>query len=337
MLSEKLKSLVPLVPFFALALLALIHTGAMAKYFSCALRGCDSIPDNVKNIFVIADAKSRKTGEKDTWEVIEKKGIPESEIMALTYSGRLTSSFLGMAYLIVCLTALGIGIFVFYKSMNQKGQGRFLWLLAAIGILVATSIVLCHHPAWHMPVLNQLGSDTIDKDVAGITKAVNRLNSFGYAVGLFMSLTMCAILTRTGTHQTNHTLKQLSIRMKYLNLILYVSTLMLIVGVLLEKAIFQWSLAFISRDEHIVKAAENFLAGLLAFDGGYYTLLLAALYLPAASILGNRAAQIAENDSKRLKRYGLNFSVAESLPRMFAILGPLLAGPIVELFGRLAK
>lgn len=38
-----------------------------------------------------------------------------------------------------------------------------------------------------------------------------------------------------------------------------------------------------------------------------------------------------EDSEKTLKDQGLTFSFRESLPRLMAILGPLLAGPIGEL------
>jgi len=115
---------------------------------------------------------------------------------------------------------------------------------------------------------------------------------------------------------------------------------MLVSGVLLIRSVYQWSLAFLLRDDQAVKVAERFFSDLLSIEGAYFTLVLAVVYLPAAFILQRRADSLSElpeldtEKEKVLKEYGLGFSVMQSLPRVLAILGPLLAGPVGELFSR---
>lgn len=88
------------------------------------------------------------------------------------------------------------------------------------------------------------------------------------------------------------------------------------------------------------KIGADFLSGILAIEGGFYTLVLVAVYLPAAVVLQRRARVLdalpvdeAEKE-KQLQQYGLSFSFTESLPRILAILGPTLVGPVGELLNR---
>ncbi|MDX6382916.1 MAG: hypothetical protein QOK48_489 [Blastocatellia bacterium] len=302
-----------------MVLLVLLHSVLMWTTFFCHWTGCAAIPAEVTRMFP-AEPK--------------KEGLPEAVEATAKYSGRLTSSFLGMAYLIVCVVGLAVGGRIFYQSIAVDVAVPIRWIALVAAALIGFWIVLYLMPALHMPLMQSLGPRTIDLDLAGATANVDRLNALGYISAMLLSLTVYTVLYRL---RDATDLKQLGKGMKSLNSILYAGTLILIVGIIFEKALLQWAFTFTSRYEPLVKAADSFTAALLAYDGGYYTLLLAALYLPAAFMLRRQGARLVDHDPKALEQYGLNFSFTESLPRMFAILGPLLAGPVGELFGRLSK
>lgn len=316
-----------------MALLVLMHSVLMWTTFFCRGTGCAAIPAEVRRIFVPEGQTSSPNDAQAAPDKL-KANVVNSWDTTAKYSGRLTSSFLGMAYLIVCVVGLMVGGRIFYGAVavDDSIPVRLIALITAV--LVAGWIVLYEFPVLHMPLLLELGPGTIDHDLAGATAHVSRLNALGYVVAVLLSLTVYAVLYRL---RETTDLKQLGRGMKSLSSILYAGTLILIVGILFEKALLQWAFTFTPREEHLVKAADSFTAALVAFDGGYYTLLLAALYLPAAFMLRRQAGQLVDYDPKTLEPYGLNFSFTESLPRMFAILGPLLAGPVGELFGRLSK
>jgi hypothetical protein len=298
------------------------------------------------------ERKKKESAEAD--ELARKKTIAAAEGFALKYSGRLYFAFLEKLYLGVGAIAFIVGCGVLYLSIARL---RVVWLLAAIGMAALVGLMLCRHPETHMGLLLQFGPLTIQKEISTILTDIARANSFVFAVGVFLSLSTGAVLYLANTAGGVSGLKQLATRMKYLKANLYVSTVILVVGIILERALFQWTLAFIWRDERLVKAAENFLANVLAVDGGYFTLLLAMVYLPAFVILRKRAELLLPLPEEKLtsadlllplperklksaevlKKYGLDFSFTDSLPRVLAILAPLLAGPIGELFARLAK
>jgi hypothetical protein len=333
MSNKSLPSLTPWLPFAAMTLLVLLHGLLMWTTFFCHGPVCKAIPAEVTRIFLPADPKSTPP---DSQAPLEKPApnVVSGVEAAAKLNGRLSSTFLGMAYLIVCVVGVLVGGRIFYYSITRHGSAPTRWLVGVAVVLVTSWIVLYEIPVLHMPVLQELGPRTLDLDLSGTTANVDRLNAFGYVAGLLLSLTVCAVLFEL---RKTRDLKELGKGMMSLNSILYASTLILIVGILFEKALLQWVFTVTSRDEHTIKAAESFSAALLAYDGGFYTLLLAALYLPAAFVLRRRGAELVAHDPKALEKYGLNFSFTESLPRMLAILGPLLAGPVGELFGRLSK
>jgi hypothetical protein len=125
--------------------------------------------------------------------------------------------------------------------------------------------------------------------------------------------------------------------MKDLQVVLYIGAFLLILSVLRFSVVTQWSLAFISPDA--IEAAKSFYLSLSSVVATFFSLILVAAYLPAAYILLRRAQLLAgelplppNQQEEMLKSKGLTFSLGESLPRVLAIFGPILAGSIGELF-----
>jgi cytochrome b561 len=212
-----------------------------------------------------------------------------------------------------------------------------------MALSTAFGIYLYEHPEQYLSIITPIFKKTIEYDLKNIAHVMTLVNSFGFAVSLLAVFATCAILYSSNDEAVPAGLKQLSTKMNRLQLILYVGTIMLVVGVLLIRSMYQWSLAFILRDEQAIKVAESFYSSLLATEGGFFTLILAAVYLPAALILRSHANSLnglPEQNADReklLTDYNLTFSFTESLPRLLAILGPLLAGPVGELFSRLSQ
>jgi hypothetical protein len=73
--------------------------------------------------------------------------------------------------------------------------------------------------------------------------------------------------------------------------------------------------------------------------GTVFTLFAAGVYLPAALLLRARVRKLAlrqkpDDPERWLKSHGLMLSFPQYLPRVIALLGPLLAGPLGELLGK---
>lgn len=340
---ELKRVLIAAIPLILVALLVTAFNHAVKTYIRCEGGDCAPVAHNLNNILAPDDSTTREPAPNDTSEDQRKKKLKTHERSAAIYSGRITWVFFRLAYIIICLTALAVACGVTYNSFADEGKLAIISVLAVVALSVALSRHLLNHPEKYMSVFAPLFEMTIEKDLRNIAESMIQVNSFGFAVVLSVVLATCAILYSPINKTYPAGLKQLSTKMNYLQLILYVGTVMLIVGVLLIRCMYQWSLAFMLRDEQALKIAESFFSNLLAAEGGFFTLILASVYLPAALILRRRADSLiclaGENPDKEklLKDYNLTFSFAESLPKIIAILSPLLAGPVGELFGRLSK
>jgi hypothetical protein len=327
-------------PLYFLLVLLLLFLYPVRTFVQCQGAKCDPIDQNLTRVLVVDDPKTREVVQTDTEEIKTKKAIKEHERVALMYSGRLTFLFFAVVYGSVCVVAFAVGCFVIAKSFAAESKYPINWTIVLAAVTGALGFYLYHHPERYMRIFDPLLGLTISHDLEAAKHILVLANSFGFSVALFLTLASCAVLYSRNTGAYPDALKQIGTQMKYLRLVLYLGTFMLVSGVLLIRSVYQWSLAFLLRDDQAVKIAERFFSDLLSIEGAYFTLVLAVVYLPAAFILQRRADSLSElpeldtEKEKVLKEYGLGFSVMQSLPRILAILGPLLAGPIGELFSR---
>jgi hypothetical protein len=332
------------VPILLLATLIGIRVYGANEFALCRTGRCQSIADNLGRVFVADDPNDRVPLATDTAEQKKKKETQNYEVAALRYSARLSWIFMASVCALVCFAAYLLGCYAIYKPMNKEEPDRIAWLIAAVFLSVGVWVFLYLHPQYHMPLLQRLLPTTLETDIREITRTMSLLNSFAFAAAFHLTLAMAAILLEIeSVRKSAKVLHEAAQGMKRLQTILYASTLMLVVGILLERSVLQWVVTFMSHDEQAIKVAQNFMASILAIDGGFFTLALALTYLPSAALVRSKAErlkQLPKDETERekvLQGYGLNFSFTESLPRLVAILGPLLAGPVGELFGRLAK
>ena len=113
-------------------------------------------------------------------------------------------------------------------------------------------------------------------------------------------------------------------------IILYIGGLMLFVGMLRVKLIGDWHLAFVSSDpaNPYYKLLAEFLKSSLAVQAGFYTIILAAIYLPVVYVIQSK--DVPAEAKKEDKTGWIGISFAEVLPRLIAIISPFLAGPLLD-------
>jgi uncharacterized membrane protein HdeD (DUF308 family) len=244
------------------------------------------------------------------------------------------------AYMLFSTVAFAVSIFLTRESFVDWGRPPTTGLVILILLSALVGLVLLSNEEAYMPVMAKLLEKTVAVDVKNINQIVNRVNSIGLASAFSLVLASCAVLLPT-TKKGLDGLKQLSKKMSNLRAILYVGTLMLVSGVLLIRSLLSWSKTFIPQTS--TEIADIFTSGVLNTSGGLYTMILAAVYLPAAFILQRRARSLTvrrEDEAEKekiLKESNLTFSFTESLPRIAAIVAPLMAGPVGELLSRLPK
>ncbi|MBC8031848.1 MAG: hypothetical protein H7Z16_17325 [Pyrinomonadaceae bacterium] len=326
------------VPLISLFSLVLIFGYVARDYVRCKDGKCEAIGQNIGRVLMADDPKARELvpGEP-VWDA-KKKAIANSQRTASIYGGRLTFILIAITNLLTCTMAGGIACFVLIRSLAHTTIHPIRWLVLAIAVSITVGLTHYYVPD-SLAIVGPVFTETTFHDVPTITELLKRLTSFGYAVIFLLSLAVCTILFLGNASSTPDELKRLSIRMKHLQLILYVSTLMLVAAALLMRTVAQWSLAFIPPEGQ--KAAATLFSGLMTIEAGLLTLVLAAVYLPAAFILQTRAESLPDlpetepEREKVLQNYDLAFSLPQSLPRIAAILGPVLVGPIGEMVSRL--
>lgn len=320
-----------LLPFFVVAIVYAAEAFTRNAFFSCnnAATACESIPGNIWRVLrVDSGAVASSVGDR-------AGNDEEREVLAIRYSGRMAWFLLAEVFVYVCILSLGVASVLVFQLVPRR---RALWVFGLLTLSMIVGLFFYRNPNIHMLIFLELFANAITPDLPAISDVTNILNSLGNAAIFSLLVAICATLLPSQEESFPRGFKELSMKMKNLQTILYTGTTLLVTGILLKKSIFQWSLAYTPQDDAIDEMAQNFVASFLAMDGGFYTLVLAAAYLPA-SLLLHRRVQVLVGQSPdqveeqtRLKEYGLNFSLKESLPHLLAILAPFLTGPLAELF-----
>jgi len=320
--------LIVFIPILFVALVYATEAFTRNSFFVCGNGNCaEPIPANIWNVLRV-DTNTDVSSSTDIQEDTEGR-----KVIALRYNGRMNWFFLGEIFLYACLGSLVIAATLTFQLFSR------LKILAAGGVIALSAIIglFFHaHPEIHMAVFLILFEKAITDEVPVIAQTTNFLNSLGNAAIFALLLTICASLLPSQDESAPLDMKQLSTRIKYQRIVLYTGTFLLVTAMLLKKSIYQWSLAYTSQAE-VLEFSKNFLAGFLTLEGGFYTLVLAAAYFPAALVLQRRAQvliglSVDEPEMGiKLKEHGINFSLKESLPHILAVLGPFLTGPVGDL------
>jgi len=317
-------SAIAFVPILFVIIVYAVEAYTRYSFFGCVSDNCKPIP---ANIWKVLNADTKTGALPPEGDLVTDQ---ERQLTALRFSGRINWYFLSDIFLYVCLSSLIVSVVISYKVSPHP---HIAWTLGIL-ILSAVDWLFFHaNQQFHMAVFIALFDKAITSDVHNIADSVNFLNSIGNASLLALLLTICMTLLPLPGNSEAEDLKELSVRTKYFNIALYSGTALLVTGMLIKLSIYQWTLAFIVQDNS-VDIAKNFLNSLLTWEGGFYTLVLAAAYLPSMLILQRRASismdpsmPEQEKDTK-LKDLGVNFSLRESLPHILAILAPFLTGPV---------
>jgi hypothetical protein len=128
-------------------------------------------------------------------------------------------------------------------------------------------------------------------------------------------------------------------RMRVLAAILYTGTILLVISLVRLGVLYDWIMTPWPAGDDDLKAVESFNAGLMRVWGCYYTTILAAVYLPAFALLRAEARSVAEEQNftdaeaqeSWMTKNGLTTGVADILPRILAILAPVLVGELHKL------
>lgn len=262
----------------------------------------------------------------------------------------------------------GINIFVGIVGLIILGGLFFKSLKGSPKVAVICLILCLILGMWlsstDSPVISDLISNTIEEaDSQGgliyIQDLINIVNFLSSTAIFFTALALFAILFRQpdstiisedsvnidkgnsnsakeSIYISEH-LKNLAKKLEDVRIILYVASAFLIFGMLRMSATLDWSLTFLSDD--VAKITEGFLSTFTYVIGFSYTALLAAIYFPTYLLLKQKTDFfISEFNLKQedlpenIKSKFFDISLLTSLPRITAILAPILTGFLSDFF-----
>jgi hypothetical protein len=159
---------------------------------------------------------------------------------------------------------------------------------------------------------------------------------FGAFAATLLACALSVVLFRPRSASDSADL-MLARRMRGLAAILYAGTILLVISLLRLGVLYDWILTTSPAADQ--KAMESLNAGLMRVWGCYYTTILAAVYLPAFALLRAEARSTAEQQNftdaaaqeSWMAKNGLTTGVADILPRILAILAPVLVGELHKL------
>lgn len=297
--------------------------------------------------------------------------------------GRYTWIFSFVANVMVALGAMGIFLFILNKwtsisitgeSLPKMTTGRTLgWLSkkpgTAICVAVAAAIIIIPFifSDLYMPTTRAVFESTIQTKafgIAGIGGLLDFANAVTFAATFIFVFALCVLAyPRTEERvldnpddkkEVKAAVDRLVEKKDDLRIMLYVATFLLVLCIFRMTTSFTWTLTFMTPES--AEGMKVFFASFTNVMGGFFTLLLAATYLPAAYIVNKRGetaakllpkpktvrararAAVPEKASEPPEKKAapdFKFSLVESLPRILAIAAPLLAGPLADMLKNL--
>lgn len=280
---------------------------------------------------------------------------PGPVVMAVTYQGHVAWSLFTGLYLIAWLMALGAGAWVIWEEASGGRRARALTVLAALAAGgVGASPALWVLKSYKLDIFTQLINTTVNRDVYNISDLEFGLDAAGLVLAAFLAAACSVTLLRRDDERLSAS-GLVAVQYGHLTLILYAGTVLLILATLRINALLHWSLDFLrpapwlggdagQNALFIYKGVEGLVSNLVTSVGAFGTLLLAALYVPAALVLNARAAllaperpQVHAGPEPYLAGKGLSFALPlpEQLLRLAVILAPFIAGPLGDWVSRL--
>ncbi len=254
------------------------------------------------------------------------------------YSNRLIWVFLTAIFVALGCAAIFCAIYVSYKSFliyyaenkDEASQQTLWWGL--ITFVVAAIFAL--FVLWNKAGLGSLTHPMLTQSVItyeGISEnMLAAFVTFGFFSSIFLISASSVIFSAAVKNKESEIvdtekLEKYALLLKYLRTILYFATFMLFVGILRMTYLINWHLAFISSEptNDMYKLILTLTNSSTSVLGGFYTILLAAIYLPATSWIKVQIEKM-KKDENELKAAGVVFSNYEIIFRILAIASPLI-------------
>lgn len=258
------------------------------------------------------------------------------------YSGRLMW-LLAMGLCVIFSIAAVLGGFHVMRKFLKRRWRDLLLMVGFTGVAVGfAALFRLSHAGDPVHLWRQIVHEVLENDLKIAVDWTPDLDTIALAIGFFLAITISMVLIDLYQEHIKinkkPTKEQLEGYSKHFRLILYLGAFLLIVSTLRMSVLFSWSLDYLQSDLPGYQELENIVSTILISQGCFYTLILAVVYLPSVFILRQQARKVEFKPEEREERetWLKHFSLTQHLPRVAAMLGPLVAGPASEILGALA-
>jgi hypothetical protein len=273
--------------------------------------------------------------------------VPSSEKVAGLRSYVAESNWVGVSVLEAVVAAIALGCAMGAIAANGgKVRRRWeWWLVLALG---AAAVAFNIHEVNKIAAigsapegfLSDLLSTLPDGCAAVVRGSIRRARLIGESTGICVGVAMCTVLVFPNRPDAF----ELARRTTWIQRLLYVSSLLFVVGIMMSRANFTWVLAhWDSSDEKLSKALDDVVHVGVVQCGVGYSALLVAFFLPARAILGSLVGPLiplevrvdAEARQKWLVTHGLHGSWQDEARQILALLAPVLSAPVFDAIAKI--
>jgi hypothetical protein len=265
------------------------------------------------------------------------------------YTAHLAWNTLAGFYLVFFVATVLLGIWVICRVLEATPRcgmtGRWQWIAFLAVLFSIASWYVVDHIGYGM-VSGALLKPTVFAQTPSLPARQQFFSSGGQITALFLAALSSLTLPSPGCTDE----RCLRCRIALLRLVLGAGTALLVVDVMRENALLAWALGFVDpSDTAAARTLQSLASTIVAGRGVLGTVLLATIYLPAASILRGQVwaavpstiATIPEATQWLQDRGLIAASGVAQLRPIVAVLLPLLtgvlSGPAGEVLRNLTK
>lgn len=237
----------------------------------------------------------------------------------------------------------GFGVFIWHTLKNAFSKSTFwVFIVIASTITAVETIYLVSVDSQHSPIASifKFTFDTLytsglytSTQLAIISATVDIINFLSFLVVPFGIIAGCCIMHKVPINLHKGTAYFLE-RSRQLKKLTAGASAVLVIGIIHMQLWLNWPLALQEQTENIANL-RSILLSICQYWGISYTLIITALYLPAAAYLGAQArlelleegdAEQKKEPEKWLLEHNMIFSPMASLPQIIAVIAPMLVG-----------
>jgi hypothetical protein len=258
--------------------------------------------------------------------------------------GRLTWSISILFAVLAIGGTFSAALVVIGETTSEHRWSR--WLLLAIPALLYTPLYRTEAWRFNKPIID----DSIYHET-GAKYFVTGVESLAYSTLIALAVAVGCVLFRTLRSQPGADVSaaaaMLARHQRQIRLLLYTGAAALVAGTLEVSALYTWAVQQLPATSEYAAGSKIIPEAMGWLAGSFYSILLAAIFVPTFSILRYEAEHLADKAKPNKpavvrEKWLVDHAIATSIPKQFvsaiAVLAPLIAGgplsQLLELIGR---